>query len=161
MARSMSGRGSTAREGEGGGAAGTMTVAVACALPLDAVIMAAPERSALTSPSAETVAVWGSLDCHATGLPPSTAPERSRVVAVSCADPPAGTVIRLGTTLKVAPADSGFTPTVAVAVFPSTVRSIRALPTATAKATPSFEILATVESVVLQRGGRPPSSLPN
>lgn len=144
-----------------GAGAGAFTVI--CALPvfpsLVAVIVAVPAAFAVTTPLVLTVAVCGALDAHTMLRPASVFPFASYVIAVSVIVPPTVSVPEVGATATDATA-IGVTVTVALALFPSLVAEMVALPAASAVMLPLLSTLTICGALDDQEIARPPSGEP-
>jgi hypothetical protein len=138
-------------------------VIVIVALPLFpslvAVMLAVPTATAVTTPSAETVATAGLRELHVTARPLSVAPLASSVVAAAWPVPTA--VMEFGVRLTFTEA-TGTTVTVieVVAVFPSLVAVMVAVPTDTAVTRPVVLTVAAPVLLELHVTARPVSALP-
>jgi hypothetical protein len=141
-------------------AAGTGTVIAAVPVfpSLDAVIVALPAATAVTTPADDTVATAAFDVLHVTVRPVSTAPAASLVTAVNACVPPTDTVAALGVTSTVATGTG--TVIAAVPVFPSLDAVIVALPAVTAVTTPADDTVATAAFDVLHVTVRPVSTAP-
>jgi len=143
------------------GAADTDTLTVPALPSLVAVTVVLPTPVALMSPDCDTVATAVLPLDHVTARPVSALPCASRGVAVICCVPPTVSDVLVGETLTVATGAGGgaVTVTAAVAVFPSLVAVIVALPGATAVTTPLGATVATFVLLELHVTTRPVSTL--
>jgi hypothetical protein len=119
-----------------------------------AVMLAVPTDTAVTTPSAETVAMAVLPEVHVTARPVSVAPFASRVVAVACAVPTAVMEFGVRVTLTVA-TGTAVTLIDAVPVCPSLVAVMVAAPTDTAVTRPLVLTVATPRLLELHATGRP------
>lgn len=148
--------------GGGGGGVGTVTVAVPDFPSLVAVMLAVPAATPVTTPDVVTVAMCVSDDDHATTRPESALPFASSVAAVNVADAPIATWELAGVTTTVATgAGAGaFTVICALAVFPSLVAVMVALPARAAVTTPDALTVAVCGALDAHTMLRPVSVLP-
>src|SRR6266566_1612822 len=144
---------------EATGTLATVMVALLLLPSLVAVTVAEPRTTAVTRPLPLTVATAGLLLAQLTTRPMSGLPAESWVMAVSCAEEPTKMVAELGEMVTAATA-TGLTVTVAVAVCPSLVAVIVALPAETPLATPLLPTGATARLSLDHVMTRPASGLP-
>src|SRR5256886_14895252 len=147
--------------GGGGGGVGVVTVTLAVPLfpSLDAVIVAVPAATPVTSPPAETVATLALFVAQLMLRPLSAVPLASLGVAVSCTVAATSSTGAAGLTLTDA-TGTGVTVTVAVPLFPSLVAVIVAVPATPPVTSPLVETLATVEALDAHVTVRPGSEFP-
>jgi len=131
----------------------TVMVAVALCPALVAVMVAVPTPLAVTTPSDPTVATPVFELDQITGVPVTTAPVASRVVAASCVVCPTTIETASGVTAMLA-AGPCVTLTVAVSLFPSLVAVTVAVPGPTAVIMPEASTVATVALLVVQMMAR-------
>ena len=120
----------------------TVIVAVATLPSSEATMSAEPAETPVTSPVTDTVATVASELVHVGTRPVSTAPVASMLEASSTWEPPTRRSTVLGVMLRLA-VPTVDTVTVAVALLPSTVAEITAVPGATAVTSPCADIVAT------------------
>jgi hypothetical protein len=108
---------------------------------LNAVIVALPDVTAVTSPVDDTVATEVLFEDHVTSLPVSALFPASRMSGDSCRVPPTTTLAADGATVTDA-TGIGVTVTVATPLVPSLVAVISAVPGPTAVRTPSDDTVA-------------------
>jgi len=108
--------------------------------------VAEPAATAVTTPFAETVASSGAALLHEMVRPVRTVPEASRSTALAWVDWPTDNDCEARETATVATGagNGASTPIAALALFPSTVATIVALPVETPVTRPSFATVATV-----------------
>lgn len=141
------------------GASATVTVLVPVALPLVAVIVVLPGVTPVTTPLDDTVAAAPLLELHVTARPTSTFPFASRTPAASVVVCATNTVVVEGVTVTLA-AGTALTDTAAVALFPSLVAVIVALPGEMPVTRPLDDTVAMPEADVVQVTVRPVSVAP-
>jgi len=141
------------------GAGETPTVAVPLCPSLVAVIVALPGVTPVTVPVAETVATLVLLELHVTGRSGTSVPATSRITAVSWTLAFCRIALVAGCTLTL-PTAKFETVTVAVALLPSVVAVIVAVPGATAVSIPCGETVAIALSELDHVTGRPVSAVP-
>src|SRR6266480_1017113 len=144
---------------EATGTLATVMVALLLLPSLVAVTVADPRATAVTRPLPLTVATAELLLAQVTTRPMSALPAESLGTAVSCAEEPTKMVAELGEMVTAA-TGTGLTVTVAVAVFPSLVAVIVALPADTPRARPLMLTVATAGLSVAHVMTRPASGLP-
>ena len=130
------------------GTAVTLTFAVPTFPSLDAVMVAVPTATPVTTPFA-TVAIELLFDDHATVRPVSTLPSESLSVAVIVVVCPTTTLAPGGPTVTEL-TGAGDTVMVAVPVLPSLVAVIVAVPAETPVTTPELETVAMAPLLVVQ-----------
>lgn len=123
------------------------------------MIVAVPAAIAVTRPFADTVAIDGALDAHVTTRPPRVFPLASFVIAVIVAVAPTKRFALVGTVTTDATRTSE-TVMVAVALFPSLVAVMIALPADTAATVPLASTVATPGVFDIQVMKRPLSAIP-
>jgi hypothetical protein len=114
---------------------------------------------AVTIPVVDTVATLAALLDQLTGRPVSGVPVASRAPAVSCCVPPTCKAELAGVTLTEA-TGAFVTMTTAVALTPSAVAVMVALPGATAVTIPAVETVAILDALLDQKISRPLSEFP-
>jgi hypothetical protein len=137
-----------------------MIVAVPDLPSLVATIVVFPTETPVTNPEAETVAIFESDDVHAIVRPVNVRSSASCAIAVSCLVAPISTIAELGFTVT-RDTGTGSTVRVAVAVLPSLVALISAVPTTIGVTTPVFEIVAFDWSDELHSTALPVSTFPD
>ncbi len=135
----------------------TVTVAVPLFPSLVAVITDVPTATAVTTPAPDTVATDGEALLHVTTRPVSTPPTESRVTAVACVVVPS-TIDGEASVTTTALTGTGDTVTVAVALCPSLVAVMVAVPGATAVTRPLPLTVATPVADEVQLTARPAST---
>jgi hypothetical protein len=134
---------------------GTTVIDDVPALPsLDAVIVAPPTETAVTSPAPFTVATAVLLEDQLTTRSVTTTLLASLVSAESCCVAPAITLAAAGLTVT-EPTGTGITAMLAFPVLPSLVAMTVVEPTPTAVTSPDDETVATLALPVLQVTTRP------
>src|SRR5439155_1385158 len=155
--------GETVTDATGTGA-GAVTVmdAVPVRPSLEAVIVAVPAATPVTSPELETAAMLAFALDQVTTRPLNTLPFASRVTAVSCALAPINMLEPDGETETVATGIGAGVVTASEAepLWPSLVALMMEDPAATAETSPFAETLATLGLEVCQVTTRPESELP-
>ncbi len=129
------------------GTAATVTPTAADRDSLVAVMVAAPGAIAVTKPVTSTTAMAASLVPQNTVRPVSGAPLRSSVAALSCTDAPTSRLGAVGVICTLA-TERATTVTSAVALRPSMLAAMRAVPVATAVTRPVAETVATALSLL-------------
>ena len=135
----------------------TVTVAVPLFPSLVAVITDVPTATAVMTPAPDTVATDGEALLHVTVRPASTPPTESRVTAVACVVVPS-TIDDEASVTTTALTGTGDTVTAAVALCPSLVAVMVAVPGATAVTRPLADTVATPVADEVQLTARPVST---
>jgi hypothetical protein len=151
----------TLTEATGMGGEATVSVAVPVWPSLVAVICAVPAATAVTRPEPATVATPVLVELQLITRPVRTLLLASRVVAVACVVCPGFNepAARVTETLATGTGGAETTVSVALAVWPSLVAAICAVPTATAVTKPEPETVAMLLLLVLQLIERPVRTL--
>lgn len=150
------GGGAGAGAGAGFGAATVTIAALPDALPLLAVMIAAPAPTAFTTPLADTVAADGVAEVHAIGAPWITRPLSSFTLAVNVVLLPTVSVAEAGVIMTVT-ATGACTTTTALADCPSLVAVMVAAPAATPVTSPLAFTVATLGDLLFHATVRPAS----
>jgi len=136
------------------GTGATLTRVVPFTPSLVAVIVTAPSAIPVTSPEDDTVATLSSLLAHVTVCPVSVLPSLSRVVALSCTDPPT-TIDGLDGAIVTDATPGASTVTVEASDFPPVLAAICTSPGAMPETTPSSETVAMSVCSDAQKTFRP------
>ena len=122
---------------------------------LVAVIVTVPDVKTVTRPDALTDATVGADDVNVVARPVIGVPSAAAIVVVNCTVVPVAAAEAAGDSEIVATGANGATVTFAVAVFPSVVRLIVAVPKATPVSKPVLDTVTTVGADDVNVKGRP------